>query len=44
MSGSFSDDDGSYHEGTWLRLPPGSSHTIRTETGAKVWRKTGHLG
>ncbi|MEP0235852.1 cupin domain-containing protein [Roseibium sp.] len=44
ISGSFSDDDGSYHEGTWLRLPPGSSHTIRTETGAKVWRKTGHLG
>lgn len=44
VEGGFEDQDGHYETGTWLRLPPGSSQTIRTTEGARVWRKTGHLG
>lgn len=43
VSGSFSDEAGTYPAGTWLRLPPGSRQKIATATGARVWRKTGHL-
>lgn len=34
IDGDISDDDGDYPAGTWLRSPPGSSHRIRSETGA----------
>lgn len=44
VRGSFEDEDGRYDQGTWLRLPPDSCQTIRTTQGARVWRKTGHLG
>ncbi|GAA0777249.1 cupin [Roseibium denhamense] len=43
LEGRFKDADGTYDQGTWLRLPPGSRQTISTDTGAHVWRKTGHL-
>ncbi|MBD1548734.1 cupin domain-containing protein [Roseibium aggregatum] len=43
LSGSFSDENGSYGEGSWLRLPAGSTQTITSQTGARVYRKTGHL-
>jgi len=43
VEGRFEDQDGIYDVGSWLRLPPGSRQTIGTSTGAKVWRKTGHL-
>ncbi|WP_417679588.1 cupin domain-containing protein [Roseibium sp.] len=43
LSGSFSDENGTYGEGSWLRLPAGSTQTITSKTGARVYRKTGHL-
>ncbi len=43
LDGAFEDENGRYDQGTWLRLPSGSSQTIKVEHGARVWRKTGHL-
>jgi anti-sigma factor ChrR (cupin superfamily) len=43
IEGTFEDQDGRYDQGTWLRLPADSSQTIKTNQGARVWRKTGHL-
>lgn len=43
LEGSFEDDDGRYDQGTWLRLPAGSTQSVRTTQGTRVWRKTGHL-
>lgn len=43
VEGSFEDQNGRYDQGTWLRLPADSSQTIKTNQGARVWRKTGHL-
>ena len=31
------------HYGSWLRLPPGSSHGPRSETGCLLYVKQGHL-
>lgn len=44
IDGAFEDESGRYDQGTWLRLPAGSKQTIKTDHGARVWRKTGHLG
>lgn len=44
VSGSFSDEVATYAEGTWLRLPAGSTQKITSKSGARVYRKTGHLG
>lgn len=44
VAGSFSDEAGTYGEGTWLRLPTGSRQKIRSKSGARVYRKAGHLG
>ena len=41
--GSFSDDQGSYAAGSWLRLPPGSELTLLSEQGGQLYFKTGHL-
>ncbi|WP_346907982.1 cupin domain-containing protein [uncultured Roseibium sp.] len=43
LSGSFTDENGTYGEGCWLRLPAGSTQTITSKTDARVYRKTGHL-
>lgn len=43
ITGAFSDADGHYRAGTWLRLPPGSAHTPMAESPTTVWIKTGHL-
>ncbi|QDG78571.1 cupin domain-containing protein [Labrenzia sp. PHM005] len=43
IDGAFEDENGRYDQGTWLRLPAGSSQVIKTEHGARIWRKTGHL-
>ncbi len=43
LEGILDDDDGTYSKGTWLRLPPGSSHAPRTEEGCLLWVKQGHL-
>jgi anti-sigma factor ChrR (cupin superfamily) len=41
LSGSFRDDQGCYPQGTWLRLPPGSSHLTETASGAELYIKEG---
>ncbi|MEM8981557.1 MAG: cupin domain-containing protein [Pseudomonadota bacterium] len=41
VAGSFSDADGDYDTYSWLRLPPGTSHTPRTASGCTVYVKTG---
>lgn len=43
IKGSFSDGDGTYHEGSWLRLPAKSKQTILVKQDCIVLRKTGHL-
>jgi len=44
LEGRFSDGDGDYPAGTWLRLPDQSSHNAFTgDEGALVFLKTGHL-
>jgi anti-sigma factor ChrR (cupin superfamily) len=43
IEGEFSDEHGTYPAGTWLRNPPGFSHSARTGTGALLYVKTGHL-
>jgi anti-sigma factor ChrR (cupin superfamily) len=43
LDGSFSDEYGSYRVGSWLRFPPGSSHTLSTEGGCTLYVKQGHL-
>lgn len=36
LSGSFADEHGNYPAGTYLRNPPGSSHTPRPEAGCTI--------
>ena len=43
LEGSVEDEAGLHPKGTWFRLPPGSSHSPRTEEGCLLWVKTGHL-
>ncbi|MBL4621332.1 MAG: cupin domain-containing protein [Immundisolibacteraceae bacterium] len=43
LDGEFSDEHGHYPAGTWLRQPPGSSHSPFSESGCKLYIKTGHL-
>lgn len=43
LTGSFADDHGTYTEGSWLRLPAGSTQEISTANGCTVWLKRGHL-
>jgi len=43
LEGAFSDEHGDYREGSWVRYPPGSGHTPRTETGCLLFVKKDHL-
>lgn len=43
LEGSYSDEDGDYPAGTWVRSPVGSSHAPRSGEGCLLWIKTGHL-
>jgi len=44
IEGSFSDENGDYPAGTWLRYPDQSSHKAFTRSeGALLYLKTGHL-
>ncbi len=43
IEGSYSDEDGHYPAGTWLRSPVGSGHAPRSDEGCLLWIKTGHL-
>jgi anti-sigma factor ChrR (cupin superfamily) len=39
LDGVFSDEHGDYPKGTYVRNPPGSSHTPRTEPGCTIFVK-----
>jgi anti-sigma factor ChrR (cupin superfamily) len=39
--GSFGDERGRYASGTWIRLPEGSSHSPRTNSGCTLYIKEG---
>lgn len=43
LEGSFSDDDGDYAEGAWLRLPVGASHYPRSAPGCTLYVKRSGL-
>jgi anti-sigma factor ChrR (cupin superfamily) len=44
IKGSFSDENGPYPAGTWLRYPHGSTHDAATlDVGAVLYVKSGHL-
>ena len=43
LEGSYSDADGHYPAGTWLRSPVGTGHAPRSDEGCLLWIKTGHL-
>jgi anti-sigma factor ChrR (cupin superfamily) len=43
LAGELADQNGRYPKGTWLRNPPGSSHSVRSEQGCTIWLKLGHL-
>lgn len=43
IEGSYSDDDGHYPAGTWLRSPVGTGHAPWSDEGCLLWIKTGHL-
>lgn len=39
LSGTFSDNDGDFHQGTYVRNPPGSSHAPHTDEGCVIFVK-----
>ncbi len=41
ISGEFSDEQGSYSAGSWLRLPPGSKHETTSASGVLLYIKEG---
>jgi anti-sigma factor ChrR (cupin superfamily) len=43
LAGSFEDASGQYGTHTWLRLPAGASHSLRSQLGCTLYVKTGHL-
>ena len=43
LEGEFSDEHGVYPAGSYLKNPPGSSHTPRTEQGCLLFVKLRHL-
>jgi anti-sigma factor ChrR (cupin superfamily) len=44
LDGTFSDENGDYHAGTYILNPPGSSHAPFSETGCTLFVKLRHLG
>ncbi len=43
LDGVFEDDHGSYGPGTWVKNPPGSFHSPRSQTGSTLFVKLHHL-
>ena len=43
LEGSLQDQHGTYHRGSWLRLPAGASHLPRSPEGCVLYRKSGAL-
>ena len=43
LQGCLQDERGTYPAGSWLRCPPGFTHTPCSSEGCLLWCKTGHL-
>ncbi len=43
LDGEFEDDEGAYPAGTWLRIPPGGSHSPRASRGCELYIKQGGI-
>ncbi len=43
LDGSLEDEHGRYGTGTWLRQPPGSTHSPHSPEGCTLYLKSGHL-
>ncbi len=43
LDGTYSDAEGSYGPGTWIRYPPGSRHAPSSTDGCVAYVKSGHL-
>ena len=43
LSGSLTDEHGSYPRGTWIRNPPGHRRRLGSAQGSVYWMKRGHL-
>ena len=43
LEGELEDEEGRYPAGSWLRLPPGAGHALRSAEGAIAYVKRGHL-
>jgi len=43
LEGVLEDEHGRYAEGTWLRNPPGSAHSPKSDEGCVLFVKSGHL-
>jgi anti-sigma factor ChrR (cupin superfamily) len=43
LDGQFSDEQGSYGSGTWLRFPPGAGHRPKSARGCTLYVKRGGL-
>ena len=43
LSGDLTDEAGSYEACTWMRIPAGSRHRLKSDAGAVYWVKRGHL-
>lgn len=44
LDGEAEDEFGRYKKGSWVRLPPGSSHSLSSKTGATLYVKANGLG
>lgn len=43
IDGGFTDEQGRYSQGSWLRMPAGSNHQPRSESGCTLYVKTAGL-
>lgn len=43
IDGEFSDEEGSYSKGSWLRMPVGSTHCPHSSSGCTLYIKTGGM-
>jgi anti-sigma factor ChrR (cupin superfamily) len=41
IAGEFSDETGQFDASTWLRLPPGDAHAVRSDSGCTLYLKCG---
>jgi len=41
LRGEWCDEEGTWPQGSWVRLPPGASHTPRSESGCVLYVKRG---